>query len=390
MGVANKPMSWQVQFASSDEFTGVTRKILGDVQSVSVTTGRPWATDQYTPGTCVIQSRNVSAWTTTPQLGDMIAVVYGDIDDWYSVPFFGWIKDVQINYGIVANLDTATITCEGTLAKWGRTQINARAIAQAITTTQASNVATAENLINYYASGGTGLSTASAQTFTGNGLDYLNTLALTEVGHLRESYSTFPLATPYRSRVVFYQRNSDRTVGYTYSDNPTASQIKYDEILFTSAAQDYYTTATINPTGLASQTSGSGNFALVQDSFDVSTAQALSHAQYLVSQYNSKTSTPYQISATFANNQDTQTRRDLFVKSLDLNNNGAGSYDQIIHRGVTYPVIVEGVEVVSDPSETRVTVSFSSYDNNNYLVLNNATFGTLGTSSTYPGNKLGF
>jgi hypothetical protein len=82
---------------------------------------------------------------------------------------------------------------------------------------------------------------------------------------------------------------------------------------------------------------------------------------------------------------------------LNYGNSNTGSRELVItskvelkFRGETYYGVVEGYKVSANPSNTRVTLYFSPQDQNDYLILNDAVYGTLGTSVTYPGNKLGF
>ena len=179
-------------------------------------------------------------------------------------------------------------------------------------------------------------------------------------------------------------------LGYT-SDNPaSASEMYYDAIEFTSAAQNYYTTATIQPLGLASQTAGSGNYSITQSSLDYTTAQAASHAQYLVSQFDSTNSTPFAISASYSNQGSNATRLTQFANFLHDGASSSGQLIKIVFRTNTYYAVIEGAQRVIDLSDTMINLTLSAQDNNNYLILNNAVFGTLGTNSTYPGNKLGF
>lgn len=381
------PLSWNVKFGSG---FGTS---LNDVLTVDADHGRQWPTDPFDPASCTIQSRNISAWTTAPKIGDIIYV--SSATDRTVAPFSGFIKDVQINYGTKATMDTATITCEGPLARPGRQQVNSQAVTQARTLNQISSLMSTYFSL-YGQILGIGLSTASAQTYTGNLLDLINLILTTEMGYAREiGVGTFVVGGDYKynPQVNFYPRNYDTTANYTFSDNPASNtQMRYDPngIAFTSAAQLYYQQATIQPQGLASQTSGSSNYSITQDSVDYTTGQALSHAQYLVSQYNSTTSRPLSVTATYSQQSDNATRQTTFLNFLADVNSGAGNLIKIVFRGTTYYAVIEGRSFYADTSETGVTVTVSGYDNNNYLILNNAVFGTLGTSGTYPGNKLGF
>lgn len=377
------PIAWTCKFGMPTSLNsgGTT---LNDIQSISYNLGRVWQTDPYGGSVLEIRSRNIAAWTTAPKIGDMIYVSPS-----VGTAFSGYIKDVQIQYGIVASMDEAIITVETVLGLLGRTQLTAQALTQKGTLVQAEDAAIAAGVGNNVDPIGTGYSTASAQTYTGNVLDLINNLMTTEIGHVIEMSgkkaaigNSLPLAR-------LLPRNYDQTVGFTFSDNPSAStQLKYEAISFTSAAQNYYTKATIQPEFVATQSSGGGVYQLTQSSLDYSTGQALSHAQYLVNQYNSTTSQPFSITASYSNQGTDATRQSTFVSLLG--GNLSGSLQLLTFRSVNYYVIIEGVSVTADTSDTAITLTFSSYDNNNYLILDNAVFGTLGTSGTYPGNKLGF
>jgi hypothetical protein len=377
------PIAWTCKFGMplSLNVGGTT---LNDIQNVSYSVGRVWQTDPYGGSVCQIRSRNIAAWTTAPKIGDMIYV-----SPETGSGFVGYIKDVQIEYGIVASMDEALITVETVLGLLGRTQLTAQALTQKNTTTQAEDVAIAAGVGANVDPMATGKSTASAQTYTGNVLDVINNLMTTEIGHVAETSgkkdsigNSLPLAR-------LYPRNYYNTPSFVFSDNPSAStELKYDAIAFTSAAQNYYTKATIQPEFVATQSAGSGIYQLTQTSLDYSTGQALSHAQYLISQYNSTSSKPFQISASYSNQGTDATRQATYKSFLDVA--FSGQLGEITFRSNNYYVVIEGLSVAADVSDTSLTVTFSAYDNNNYLILNDAVFGTLGTSGTYPGNKLGF
>jgi len=384
-------IAWRVKFGSAAA-TPAGGTILNDVQSVSVQAGREWLTDPYNPSSCIIQSRNIAAWTTAPKIGDMIAVQQTNSTSKFA--FGGFIKDVQINYGMVASMDTATITCEGPLALWGRRQFNSLVVAQNNTVNQIDAVANPTSLYNYTnPNTNNGLSIASGQTYTGNGLDLLNEACQTEVGHIAEvtGVTFWITVNTYAPFINFLRRNDDVTANYTFSDNPaSASEMYYDAIEFTSAAQNYYTAATIQPLGLASQSAGSGDYSITQSSLDYTTTQAASHAQYLVSQFKSTASTPFAISAAYSNQGSNATRLTQFANFMHDGASSSGQLIKIVFRTNTYYAVIEGAERIIDLSDTIINLTLSAQDNNNYLILNNAVFGTLGTSGTYPGNKLGF
>jgi len=374
--------------------SGAQALLISNFQTLSINRGRNWQIDPFSPSTATLVFRGALTFA----IGQWILVTdakttTGVFDDPSGLTvFLGTVKDTRIEYGMVSNLDYTTVVLEQVFARWGRRQFTNRVIAQANSMSQISTLATAIGFNTFTYTNGTGRSIMSGQTYSGNGVDLINQIQQTEMGHVADgdSYTLTPVGGSFETtavpRVDMFPRNYSQTTTRTFADDSTAAGIRYEKIEFTSAAQQYFTEATINPLALASQTSGSGFYNLTQDSLDYTTAQALSHAQYLVAKYNSTTPVPISITATYSQ-QNTTTRQDQFDLLVVQQ---VGRVVTIIFRGNTYLCVVEGVEVAADVSDVTVTLSLSAFDNNNYLILNDAVFGTLGTSGTYPGNKLGF
>lgn len=359
-----------------------TINTLSNVQTISVNQGRTWQTDPYSPTTCTIVART----TTTPAIGDFVRVLTGTAGVSSGTNIFtGTVKDVAVEYGNTTDMDYSVISCEGALARWGRRQFTNRSLAQNLTLTQLSTLATAIGFNTFCTFVGTGSSTAAAQTYSGNGLDLVNLVMTTEMGYVQETgtYTDTGGGTgTITPQIRFYGRQ-----GYNYTipnltDVSGSNLAAYDAIEFGSAAQRYYTEATINPLALASQTAGSGFYNLTQDSVDATTSQALSHAQYLVSQYNSTSFKPYKLIANYSNQTTNDAQTNFRVTMTQGVIVGAKLF--IVHRGTTYKNIVEGMSISISPGETQMEITFSPRDNNNYLILNDTTFGTLDD------NKLGF
>jgi len=371
---------------------------INDIQSVEFMSGRMFGTEPFDAGSCTIVCRDPSNWSTpNPTMGRQIIVSPNNPQR----AWVGRIVDIKINYGQVANMDEAVITCEGVLGSIGRNQLNSFALTQAFCITQAALVAIDCN-VEYATVGSTTLaSIASAQTYTGNALNLMSELMLTEVGRIAEAYDddTGNLGLAFIGRYYFSSNSKIRISDVEADWTATPSYFKYNEIAFKSSSENYFTKCTIQPQGLTNQTSGTGKFALVQESLDYTTSQALSHAQYLVSQYSSQTNTPMSITVSRA--AQTTAAQSLFAAFLLQNyidslavprgiNTVIGTEIELKFRGTTYNGLVEGYSVIATPSDTMVTFYFTPADQFNYLILNNASLGTLGTSGTYPGNKLGF
>jgi hypothetical protein len=375
---------WRVSFATSTTFTA-----LPDVQNISISNGRRRQIDDYGVDQLTVESLFPTDWTVTPKLGDnIIAWVYTTAYPSYPTynywkMFQGRITNVDIQYGLVSNEDSVTITAEGLQAELGRTQINGYAVASASTGLQVFDIA---DSVGLYVGNAGGSSTGSAQTYTGNLKAFVDTEVRTEQGRLR-STATGP-TTLDMGTLDFVGREALLTGAPTtpdWSDGTLVSpgeKYKYQQVKFKSAAEDFYNSVTVKPLGLASQTTTSGTtpiYSYVADSYDVSTSQALSLAQYIRFKYDTTNSTPRELGFTIS-----QQSTSGAVLLLNLVQSFLGLEVNIVLRGVRYFCVVEGVNITASPEDTRILFSVSSNETNDYLILDNAVYGRLDN------NKLGF
>jgi hypothetical protein len=374
---------WRVSFATSTTFT-----TLPDVQQISISNGRRRQIDDYGVDQLTVESLFPTDWTVTPQLGDnIIAWVYTNQYPLYPTynyfkMFQGRITNVEIKYGMVTNEDSVIITAEGLQAELGRTQINAYPVISAKTDVQVFDIA---DSVGLYVGPTSGMSTGSAQTYTGNLKAFVDTEIRTEQGRLR-STPTGP-TTLDMGTLNFVGRGALLTgaaVTPEWSDGTLTSitNYKYQQVKFKSAAEDYYNWIAVEPLGLASQTSTSLStpiYSYVAQTYDVSTSQALSLAQYLQFKYDTTNSTPRELGFLISQ----QARADA-VFMLNLISNFLGLEINIVLRGVRYYCIIEGVNIQATPEDTRILFYVSSNETNDYLILNNAVYGKLDN------NRLGF
>lgn len=333
-----------------------------------------------------VESEFPSSWTTTPKLGDPIiayidkpGVVVG-VDEFDC--FIGRIRDVSISYGKVTNEDRVTISCEGIQADWGRAQLTNYALAQNLTDTQVLNVGATVGLSTVQ---NFGRSTGSAQTYTGNAFELINTITRTEEARM--------WADNYTHQGAFYLwwfgRNAPLATTYVFNDGtgtPYDLQMKYEQIELRSSADNYYNSVTITPEGLAAQTSTLGVTPLYgwqKDTIDYTTSQALSHAQWVLNNFQDTDSALAAI--TFTDVQQTARPGGLFNTAvIELCKAPVNTNGEINFRSATYRTIFEGINISATPQQTRVTLYMSAQDNNAYLILNNAIYGKLDS------NRLGF
>jgi len=374
---------WRVSFATSTSFT-----TLPSVEQISISNGRRRQIDDYGVDQLTVESIFPSSWTVTPKLGDnIIAWVYTNAYPAYPSynywkMFQGRITNVEVKYGMVTNQDSVTITAEGLQADLGRTQINGYSVISAKTDVQVFDIA---NSVGVYVGPNSGMSTGSAQTYTGNLKAFVDTEIRTEQGRLR-STPTGP-TTLDMGTLDFVGRGAlltglAVTPEWTDGTLTTTTNYKYQQVKFKSASEDYYNSVTVQPLGLASQTSTSSTtpiYSYVPDSYDVSTSQALSLAQYLRFKYDTTNSTPRELG--FLISQQTTGNA---VLMLNLVSAFLGLEIEIVLRGVRYYCIIEGVNIQATPDDTRILFYVSSNETNDYLILDNAVYGKLDN------NRLGF
>lgn len=377
------PFVWKMDFKQ-----GATWTTLPSLQNVSIFRGRRLQIDDYSIDTMTVESEFPSSWSVTPKLGDQVVayiykpgVVVG-MDEFAC--FWGRIRDVKINYGYTTNMDRVTIECEGIQADWGRAQLTNYALASAVTDSQVNTVG---SVIGAFPAAFYGRSTGSAQTYTGNGLELLNTITRTEEGRTFASSATYR-AQPY---LYWYGRNYPPQLSFVFNDGTGVGalrQMKYEQIEFRSSADNYYNSITVSPNALAAQTATLSAIPLYGwqlNTIDYTTGQASDHAQWLLNNYQSKDSTLASITFTDVQQIPINYPFPFNTDVIQAIQSPIANQGIIYFRGGTYNVIIEGISINATPDQTRVTIFFSGRDTNAYLILDNTQgFGTLDN------NRLGF
>lgn len=353
-------MTWTVEL-----YDGTTWQPQNKVQNVNLSTGRRFLTDPYAADRATYSGYISTSFPELAVMGNPIRLKYKSQLTWY-----GSITDVSVEYGIVDEQDYITVAAEGILAKFGRAYITGLSLSSTSIATQLSALATEVGVtINTF---GTMGSLASTQTYTGNALDLLNLLMLTEYGHIYES----------GDEIDFFSRQSwgDTSTVYNFTDSTVGAYgVKYNQLQFDSAAENYFTRVVVQPEGLAEQVSDAGidpPRTYVVSTLDYSTTQALNHAQYLQNNFDTAAQTIAAITCI-----DTGQTNDVLGT---IAQGARGQQIDVLFRGTTYVCIIEGVTMSGNPDQTRFVFHVSPQDMNAYLRLNDPVFGTLNS------NKLGF
>ena len=380
-----RPFEWRVEF-----YDGTAWRLLPSVQTVNIFRGRRLQIDDYSADVGTVTSLFPSDWTYTPKLGDRV-LIYIYKENWLTTIdeatcFWGNIRDVDIDYGFVENMDSVTISCEGLQADWGRAQLNAFSLVQDTTDEQIADVGTQVglNVAAFF-----GRSIASAQTYTGNALDLVNTITRTEEARMYAGQTT----PTFKSTEVlwWFGRNSLQPKVFFLNDGTGSSSsidLKYEGIRFRSSADNFYNQVTISPLSVAAQVAGGVTtpiFGLQKNTVDFSTGQADDHAEWLLANFATKNSTLAEITLTDVQQVPRPLPTPLFnTDMITLCTDAVASQARISFRGDVYNTIIEGIQISATPEQTRVTVFMSGQDNNAYLILDDAVYGKLDE------NKLGF
>jgi hypothetical protein len=339
------------------------------IQSVSMRKGRINLTDNYSTGSVTITGVNPSSLPTIT-IGDMIYTTISYTPP--SGPSFSngnsfRVTNVTIEYGIVPNEDTWTITGEDAFGEAGRATFSRTFSAGSLTVTAATAIGTDVSVPVLVVSSLPDGVTMSGQTFTNeNALQVITNLSNTGAGSLWAISDS----------IYWYPRNwQTEVVYYNFTDTGTGTKpVKYDRVQFAALADTAVTKVIVEPSGLAAQSSGTGNNVFSIQTYNETTTEAANLAAYFAGSLSVVTPKPIQISVLLNNQANTDALAAL----------SALSGINLTFRGSVYKTIVLGYSVTSTPEATRFSYNVISADFFRYLILNDPVFGTLDN------NRLGY
>ena len=351
------------------------------VQTVSWSAGRANITDQWSGSTCLITGRSPSTITYPPQIGNKVRVVVTNAGSTNTATFYGYVSDWRVIYGITAAYDTYELTVESGYAKAGRGTATITTTAGASTQAMATSIQTSLGGVDAVdVSTGWG-STTSAQTLTGQVSDSVNRLMATEQGTVIDTGSSFTgYPQSFKTKLGLSGRN-DPNLGLpilAFSDVPDSNNSAYSEIQFLSSAQNYGTKVVIQSSGLADQSSGSGDYVQTISTISGSTSEAANLAGYVQAELNLSTAVPYGLTTTGAVSNATP----YIMAAADPANIHQGV--SIVFRGNTYYCLLEGLSFSANQTDWRVNLYLSSSLQNAFFRIGNTVYGRLDN------NKLGF
>lgn len=363
----------------NDPWTSLT-----NIQEITMSIGRQRQLDAYNASTATITMRYPTGYASpitaltagtfirigTPNAHDVGGLYWG---------FFGNISDITVQYGIpyaggVGNADYVTINVEGNFARLARMNGQSYALAADTLFTQCVTAQTQTGVIF----GNAPTTAMGAATISGTWGDWFNLALNTINGRLWDvaANQTIAIKSPYVTQ--------NCTVGFSDTANDATNQV-YDQINFSSWADNYYTQVTVTPSGYAAQTVTKAGATtpyrtLSVNSLSASTGQATDQANFLLNQYGNS---GYKLSSIscLANSQNNFKLDGMGTTQLGVM---IGANVSVTFRGTTYNCIIEGINVTATPENARYTYYVSAADYNNYLVLNNSVYGQLNN------NRLGY
>jgi hypothetical protein len=381
------PYDYQAKYSTD----GVTFTALTNVQNIAVKLGREKQLDAYNASSCTIEIRYPTGFASP--IADLKTGTYMKVESPNQIGgvggcFFGRIRDVQVRYGIpyagsVGNADYLTISCEGFFAAVARMNGNNYSMLSDTPQNQLSASNTFTSTTGAYLRPTGSNPVMAATTVSGTWGDWYNQLLTTLNGRMWDSniVDEIKVVSP------FYQNPQNPAYVVTFSDNANpVTQYIYDQIDFTSYADNFWTQAAITPKGLSTVTvTASGATAPYRtyslNSLNSSTGQATDFGNYLVSLYGTS---QFRISSISCLMEASSKNAQLDLLASQSPASYMGMRIVVVFRGTTFDCIIEGVTITATPESSRYTFTLSSAEQNNYLILDSTVFGTLDF------NKLGY
>lgn len=267
---------------------------LQSVQSIQMTYGRRLATDSLKGSTITVTGRNPELLPTLVQ-GTYALLETG------SFSYQCYLADIQIDYGYIPAEDTWTIIFEDALGVAGKVNKTVTITTNQRSAEALSSLAGVGNPRPDVLTGNTplnGEAFISAVSITnGNLLAAFNQVMNTEQGLLFGGF----LSSAVMGDKIMYFRNRTRKQGPEAEFTDSTPQVpaiaaKFDNITFAQLQQTYWDKVIVEPEGLAAQTAGTGAVTYVVNTYDVSTGQAATTAQYILDSSSPNMAGPIELS----------------------------------------------------------------------------------------------
>ena len=363
-------------------FNGAT-DISSKILSMNITQGREKYLDNYSGGTCTFTINNAGDYASNLLYGNQIKVQTNGPSD-FEVVF--WVQEIDFNdYPGNTGLSTATITAVDWISRSGRVSAENLVLPQL----------SCANQLNRFTSGSGGPlpsdmpvsvsgspgSTASANTYTGSVNNYLNLLVATERGYVTT-----------RGIFLYFQERST-IASYplppvTLSRTASATALAYQTFDRIQNGTQFINTATVSPTGLASQTAvvsssvttyGAATYS--STTMDYNTTQGLGNASWIANSFSDPYSLRFKVGFS-----------DLAQNTTALNSWMSNCWGATFRNKITLDyqvpggsptsttVLLEGWSINITPEQTVFDLSYSPLQYYQFFTLDSTTLGILDTS----------
>jgi hypothetical protein len=368
---------------------GVTFTALTNVQSINIKIGRDKQLDAYNASNAEIEVRYPSGYASPIadlKTGTYIKVESPTLIDTIGSCFLGRIRDVQVRYGIpyvgsVGNADFLTISCEGFFAAVARMNGENYALASGAPQAQLTDSESETGVTGTYNRPAGTDPVMVGTNITGTWGDWYNQLLTTLNGRMWDMNGLDEITV----NSPFLQNPFNEAATAVFSDTPASNEFSYDQIDFTSYADNYWTQVSVTPIGSSVVTVTQAGATTPYRTYSIntlnsSTGQATDFANYLASLYG----TPqFRIASISCLVTDTLNVK-IDLLGLQTPVSYPGMRVTVEFRGDTYSAIIEGVTISATPESSRYTFTLSAAEQNNYLILDSTVYGTLDF------NKLGY
>jgi hypothetical protein len=364
--------TYTVSYSTDD----VTYTALTDVQNITVNIGRQEQLSQYNASTASVSLRYPTGFASP--IASLVTGTFVKIVNTTSGKntLIGTINNVNARYGIpyvggVGNADFLDFSVECSFARLGRAQGNGYAMGAAVFASQLITASTQSGVNMFYSLASS--PDMAGTTVSGTWGDWLNRSLMTTNSRMIDAQNTGVLVvSPFDYTVS--------AVNFSDTANDASNQV-YDQIDFTSLADNYYTQVTVDPEGFAAQTVTQAGAVkpyrtLQTNTFNASTSQATDFANYLLGAYGAQTFAIGSFSCS-AEAQNTFKLDQIGAGATSGASSVIGAQVSVAFRGTTFQCIVEGVTISATPAGSRYTYFVSGDALNDYLLLDNAVFGRL-------------
>lgn len=345
------------QAAGSSTWTTIS-----NVQTLNISQGRTKLTDNFRPGTATITGRRPDLLPTI-KLADTIRVT---VTATASFQYKYRVSNTTTTHGTVSAMDAWEIDCEDGLAQLGRGKVTI----SAGTSTTAGRLLTICLQLGMPApialtSNWNATAVTTPALTNAAALDVTQTLLNTEQGAI--------FANGDQTYVLYRGWQGTQGNVYVSDDGTGTTPGTYTNIQFGSMLDNYATkVVATSPTSQVS--SGTGSIVTQVDTYAVDDAQLQNVADFVKGSLSVQAGTPTQLRV-LVNSQTNATAINALAPYIGM---------VVKFRGTAYNTIILGYSLNADTNETRINYYLSSADFYKFLVLNDATYGTLDY------NKLGF